>query len=91
MGQLNYDKEKLTIHADPETIIVKLAPAVSAEMEKLLEEEAAEKAVAAAETAVPAEGEAPPAPAEGEQPQEQLAEAGEEPKKEESAVSGEPK
>lgn len=62
LGQLNYDREKLTIHADPEEIVTKLAPAVTAEMEKLLEEEAAEKAAAAAEAApeegaVPAEGE----------------------------------
>lgn len=59
ISQLQYDRSKLTIHADPEEIIVKLAPAVSAEVEKLLEEEAAEKAAAAAETA-PEEG-VPPA------------------------------
>lgn len=65
VGQLNYDKEKLTISVDPEEIVVKLAPAVTAEMEKLLEEEQAEQAAAAAEEAVPAaEGEA--VPAEGE-------------------------
>lgn len=58
VGQLNYDREKLTILADPEEIVVKLAPAVSAEMEKLLEEEAAEQVAAAAEEAAPAEGEA---------------------------------
>lgn len=69
VADLSYDREKLTIHADPEEIVVKLAPAVSAEMEKLLEEEVAEKAAAAAEAAAeagevpPAEGEA--APAEG--------------------------
>lgn len=73
VGQFNVDREKVTIHVDPEEIVVKLAPAVSAEMEKLLEEEAAEKATAAAEgeegvpveEGTPAEGEAP---AEGEQP-----------------------
>lgn len=59
IGQLQYDQNKLTIHVDPEEIIVKLAPAVSAEVEKLLEEEAAEKAAAAAEVA-PEEG-VPPA------------------------------
>lgn len=69
VGQLHYDREKLTIHADPEEIVVKLAPAVSAEMEKLLEEEVAEKAAAAAEAQAEA-GEVPPAegkvvPAEG--------------------------
>lgn len=62
IGQLNYDKSKLTLHADEDEIVVKLAPAVSAEMEKLLEEQAAEQAAqaaegAAAEGAVPAEGE----------------------------------
>lgn len=68
VAQLQYDRDKLTIHADEEEIVVKLAPAVSAEMEKLLEEEAAEKAAAeaeaAAEVGVPAEGEEA-APAEG--------------------------
>lgn len=81
VGQLSYDREKLTIHADPEEIVVKLAPAVSAEMEKLLEEEAAEKAAAAAveEGAVPAEGEAVEgAPAEA-APAETPAEGGEKP------------
>lgn len=63
LAQLNYDKDKLILHADPEAIVVKLAPAVSAEMEKLLEEEAAEKAAVAAEAA-PAEGEVQ-VPAEG--------------------------
>ncbi|MBI3109614.1 50S ribosomal protein L25 [Candidatus Daviesbacteria bacterium] len=63
LGQLEFDREKLTIHADLEEIVVKLAPAVSAEMEKLLEEEAAEAAEAQAEAA-PAEGEAEPASAE---------------------------
>ena len=50
VGQLNYDKSKLTLSAPEEEIVVKLAPAVTAEMEKLLEEEAAEAAAAAAET-----------------------------------------
>lgn len=63
VGQLNYDKSKLTVSAEQEEIVVKLAPAVSAEMEKLLEEQAAETAAAAAEEvtaegATPAEGEA---------------------------------
>ena len=56
IGQLSYDREKLTIAIDSEEIVVKLAPAVTAEMEKLLEEEAAEKTAVAAEAAVPAEG-----------------------------------
>ncbi|MBI3103466.1 50S ribosomal protein L25 [Candidatus Daviesbacteria bacterium] len=60
VGQLNYDRAKLTLQAEPEEIVVKLAPAVTAEMEKLMEEQAAETAAAAAETAegTPAEGEA---------------------------------
>lgn len=60
IGQLNYDKDRLTIHAPDDEIVVKLAPAVTAEMEKLLEEEAAEQAAAAAE--------APPTGGEGEAP-----------------------
>ncbi len=74
ISQLNYDKEKLILHADAEAIVVKLAPAVTAEMEKLMEEQAAETAAAAAETeegAAPAEGtegEEGVVPAEGEAP-----------------------
>jgi len=57
---LSYDRDKLTLNADSEEIVVKLAPAVSAEMEQLLEEQAAEQAASAeAATAgeVGAEGE----------------------------------
>lgn len=65
LGQLSYDRSKLTIHADPEEVVIKLAPAVSAETEKLLEEQAAEQAAqaeaATEEGAVPVEGEAVPA------------------------------
>src|SRR3989344_5067085 len=59
VGQLNYDHEKVTVHVDPEEIVVKLAPAVSAETQALLEEQAAEQAAAeaGAEGEVPAEGE----------------------------------
>lgn len=49
--QLNYDKEKLIVNADPGEIVVKLAPAVTAEMEALLEEQAAEAAEVLAEAA----------------------------------------
>lgn len=81
LGQLNYDRSKLTLSAGEDEIVVKLAPAVTAEMEKLLEEQAAETAAAAAEAATegaeaaPAEGEegATPegeTPAEGEAPAE---------------------
>jgi len=66
IGQLQFDRSKLTVQAPDDEIVVKLAPAVTAEMEKLLEEQAAETAAAAVETgvegaeegAVPAEGEA---------------------------------
>lgn len=57
VGQLNYDKSKLIISAAEDEVVVKLAPAVTAEMEKLLEEQAAEAAAAAAEEVAP-EGEA---------------------------------
>ena len=72
VGQLIYDREKLTIDAPEEEIVVKLAPAVTAEMEALLEEQAAQTAEAAAEQVaekgaeVPAEGET----AEGEEGEE---------------------
>lgn len=49
VGQLNYDKSKLTISAAEGEVVVKLAPAVTAEMEKLMEEQAAETAAAAEE------------------------------------------
>lgn len=60
IGHLNYDRSKLTLSAPEEEIVVKLAPAVTAEMEKLMEEQAAEQAAKAAEAAaeVGAEGEA---------------------------------
>ena len=80
-GQLLFDRSKLTISVADEEIIVKLAPAVTAEMEKLMEEQAAETAAAAAETEAgveKAEGEEGEA-VEGETPAEdgQAAEAGE--------------
>lgn len=85
VGQLNYDKDKLTLHADAESIVVKLAPAVTAEMEKLLEEEVAEKAAAATEAVegVPTEGEVPVEGEAAEKPVEGTAEASGEEKKEE--------
>src|SRR3989344_5458356 len=51
VADLVYDREKLTISAEPEEVVVKLAPAVSAEMEALLEEQAAETEAAAEEAA----------------------------------------
>lgn len=55
-NKLVYDRSKITLHIDPEEVIVKLAPAVSEEMQELLEEQAAETA-AAAEEAATEEGE----------------------------------
>lgn len=95
IGDLQFDRSKLTIHVPDEEIVVKLAPAVTAEMEKLLEEQAAETAAAAEagvegaeEGVVPTEGEkgvegAEGEPStEGEQPQGGVQQSGEEPKKE---------
>ena len=57
IGQLKFDRSKLTVSADLEAIVVKLAPAVSAEMEELLEEQAAEAAEVVAEAAAEEGGE----------------------------------
>ncbi len=56
VGQLSYNRETLTVLDDPESIVVKLAPAVTAEMEALLEEQAAEAAAVVEETVVEEEG-----------------------------------
>lgn len=66
VGQLNYDRSKLTITAAEEEIVVKLAPAVTAEMQQLMEEQAAETAASAAETEGAAEGEKTEGVVEGE-------------------------
>ncbi len=66
LAQLNYDHNKLTVLAEPDTIVVKLAPAVSADTQQLLEEQAAEAAEATAE-AIGEEGEKPAEAAEGEE------------------------
>lgn len=47
VGQLELDRSKLTINVDPEEVAVKLAPAITEEMKKLMEEQAAEQAAAA--------------------------------------------
>lgn len=52
VDQLNYDREKLTVLAEPEEVVVKLAPAVTEEMKALLEEQEAEAAAAVEEAAV---------------------------------------
>lgn len=84
VGQLNFDRSKLTIEVEPDAIVVKLAPAITEEMKKQMEEEAAAVAAQAAEAGAegvegvaPAEGEVP---AEGEKPaagEQAPAEAGE--------------
>lgn len=68
VGQLNYDRSKLTVSAQEDEIVVKLAPAVTEEMKKQMEEEAAEAAAAAAETAGEKVTEGEAAPAEGGEP-----------------------
>lgn len=50
VGQLNFDREKLSVLAGSEEVVVKLAPAVTEEMKKLLEEQEAEVQAAAEET-----------------------------------------
>lgn len=64
VSQLSYDRDKITVLADPEQIVVKLAPAVTEEMKKLMEEQAAE-AAAAAQAEATEEG--AQAPVEGEE------------------------
>lgn len=49
VGELNIDRDKLTVLAEPEEVVVKLAPAVTEEMKQLLAEQEAE-AQAAIET-----------------------------------------
>lgn len=56
VAQLSFDRDRLTVLADLEETVVKLAPAVTEEMKQLLEEQEAE-AVAAQEAAVSEEGE----------------------------------
>ncbi len=46
IADLKYDRETLTILAEPEEVVVKLAPAVTEEMKQLLEEQQAEAAAA---------------------------------------------
>ena len=55
---LNYDRTKLTIHAEPDEVVVKLAPAVTQEMQELLEEQDAEAAEATEEAQAEATAEA---------------------------------
>lgn len=66
VSQLNYNREVLTVLAEGEEVVVKLAPAVTEEMKALLEEQEAE-AAAAKEAAVEEAGEAGETPEEGEE------------------------
>ncbi|MBI2593819.1 50S ribosomal protein L25 [Candidatus Daviesbacteria bacterium] len=56
VADLNYDRSTLNVLAEPEEVVVKLDSAVTEEMKKLLEEQEAEAAAAAAEVAETAEG-----------------------------------
>lgn len=47
VADLKYDREKLTVLAEPEDVVVKLDTAVTEEMKKLMEEQEAEAAAAA--------------------------------------------
>lgn len=87
VGQLNYDRSKLTVLADPDEVVVKLAPAVTEEMKQLLEEQAAEAQAAAEEQAAEEGAEAPPTEekVEGEDKAEKASEDQEEPKDPESS------
>lgn len=55
---LNYDREKLTVLAEGEEVVVKLAPAITEEMKKLMEEQEAEAQAAQAEAQAEEAGEA---------------------------------
>lgn len=81
VGQLAIDRSKLTVAASDDEIVVKLAPAITEEMKKQMEEEAAQVAAAQAEVAEEA---APPAEGEEATPaaEEKPAEGGEAPKEE---------
>lgn len=68
VGQLQFDRSKLTVGAADEEIVVKLAPAVTEEMKKQMEEQAAEAAAAVAETAPTSAEAAAGEPVEGEIP-----------------------
>lgn len=59
VADLNYNRETLTILVEPEEVVVKLAPAVSEEMQALLEEQEAEaEAALEAQSETEGEGEA---------------------------------
>ncbi len=71
VGQLNFDRSKLTVDAQEDEIVVKLAPAITEEMQKQMAEEAAEAAAqTAAETAAEVGEAGAEAPVEGEAPKE---------------------
>lgn len=70
VGQLNIDRSKISVLTPEEEVVIKLAPAITEEMKKLMEEQAAEAAAAAQALETPVEGETteggePPVEAEG--------------------------
>jgi large subunit ribosomal protein L25 len=58
VADLTYNRETITILAEPEEVVVKLAPAVTEEMKQLMEEQEAETEAAAAEQTAEEGGEA---------------------------------
>src|SRR5579884_667004 len=58
VADLKYDRSKITVLAEPEEVVVKLAPAVTEEMKQLMEEQEAETAAAQEAAGEGAESEA---------------------------------
>lgn len=93
VSQLNVDRAVITILAEDEDVVVKMDNAVTEEMKKLMEEQAAEAAAAEAANAEAQEGETPAEGEEGAEGEETEAKEGdesaestdEEPKKDEPA------
>ncbi len=89
VDQLNYNRELITVLAEPDEVVVKLAPAVTEEMKAMLEEADAEVA-AATEEAEAAEGEEKAEGEEGESEEgtsEESTEKSESPAEEKSEVT----
>ena len=66
IADLTFDRETLSVLAEPEEVVVKLAPAVTEEMKALMEEQAQEAAAAVEEQAAEEGAEAPAEGVEGE-------------------------
>ncbi len=65
VADLSYNRETITVLAEPEEVVVKLAPAVTEEMKALMEEQEAETEAAAAEQTAEEGGEVKEAEGEG--------------------------